>query len=154
MPSGALLFACLALPGYRDCGVYHPMTQEPLVIAACCVGVVVALAACSVGGVRRERAIAIACGVLALASAGLLGFLCLAVNTVYAGATLALDAAGSLVLGCLIWEREARGKPDTASYLLRIIVPLVIVALALTALLSPWKPAEDRPVDVPYLGPT
>lgn len=43
-PAGVLLFACLLLPGYRDCGVYHPMPQEPLIIAACGAGLIVALA--------------------------------------------------------------------------------------------------------------
>jgi len=150
IPSGSLLFACLALPGYRDCGINHTMTSQPPVIAVCVLGLVVALA--SLVPVRHgERWVAIGAVVLSMLAVGTMTLACAAFDQVYAGITLGLAASVSLAAGALIWEREARGRPETATRYLRVLAPLIAVAIAITAAASTWTPPPDDPPDVPVM---
>ncbi|HEU4734860.1 MAG TPA: hypothetical protein VFT22_43510 [Kofleriaceae bacterium] len=149
VPSGALLFACLFLPGYRDCGINHAMSSEPPLIAVCVLGVAVALAALVLVRGRAERWVAIGCVVLSVLAAGLLALACAAVDEVYAGITVGLAAALSMAAGGLVWEREVRGRPDAAARYLRVLVPVVIAGTAIVAATSTWSPPPNRPPDVP-----
>lgn len=153
MPSGSLWFVCIWLPGYDSCGEHRPMNGDPLLIAICCIGVAVIAVSWLARGSRFERAIAILCALPALAFAAIFGTMTSS-GGAYLGVHLAFVSSTSLVLGCLVWEREARGRERTARYLLRISLVLMTLALALTALLSTWRPPPDHPIEIPYVGPT
>ena len=151
IPSGSLLFACLALPGYRDCGINHTMTYQAPVVAVCVLGLVIALASLVPVRGRGERWVAVGAVVLSMLAVGTLTLACAAFDRVYAGITLGLAASVSLAVGSLIWEREARGRPETATRYLRVLVPLIIAAIAITAAASTWSPPPDHPPDVPVM---
>lgn len=153
VPSGVLWFLCIWLPGYRDCGVHHPMNDSPELIAMCCIGLLVIAVSWLMRGIRFERATAILCALPALAFAALAGTITFS-GTAYIGMNLAFVSAAGIVLGCLVWEREARGKYETADYLLHAVIILMMFALVLTGVLSTWHPPPDNPVQAPYLGPT
>ena len=149
MPSGAVLLACLALPGYRDCGHVRAMTYEPVVAAACCIGAVFLIAGCVVRWLardeRREHVVAIVCAALAKLSMALFILLCTS-QRVYVGLALALASSASLFVGGLIWEREAFGRDEVAAKLFRVALPVVILALVATATFAEWHPRPDDPV--------
>jgi hypothetical protein len=149
IPSGLLLFACLALPGYRDCGTSKAMTSNPLLVAICWFGLVAAVCAAAVVRRNGERWVAIGVAVVALVAVGLLVLACAAFDRVYAGITLGLAAAVGVAGGCVIWEREARGRPEAAAAYFRLLVPFVAVGALATAALSTWKPVPDKTIDVP-----
>jgi ABC-type amino acid transport substrate-binding protein len=139
MPSGGLLFGCLALPGYRECSVNYAMTSEPLLVAVCVIGLAAAVCALAVARRRFERKVAIGFIVLAVVAAGVLTFACAAVDHVYAGISVGLAAAVALIGGTLVWEREARGRFETAVRYLWVLAPLSVAAIAITAMLSTWE---------------
>lgn len=142
------MLACLALPGYRDCGVNHAMTSEPLIVAVCAIGLVVAAAALLPLRARAERWVAIGGVVLAMVAVGMLSLACAAFDQVYAGVTLGLAASVSLAAGGLVWEREARGRAETATEYMRLFVPLIVVGIVVVAAVSTWDPPPDHPPDV------
>jgi drug/metabolite transporter (DMT)-like permease len=148
LPSGSLLFACLALPGYRDCGVNHAMTSEPLIVAVCALGLVVAVAALVPWRARVERWVAIASIVLSVVPVGMLSLAAVAFDRVYAGVTLGLAASVSLAAGAVVWEREARGRAETARDYMRLFVPLIVVGIAIVAAASTWTAPPNHPPDV------
>lgn len=148
LPSGSLLFACLALPGYRDCGINHAMTSEPLVVAVCVLGLVIALTALVPMRGRAERWVAIGGVVLSVLAAGTLSLACAAFDRVYAGITVGLAASVSLAAGAVVWEREARGRDETARQFMRVLVPLIVAGIVIVAAASTWTPPPDRPPDV------
>jgi hypothetical protein len=145
------LFGCLALPGYRDCGVNHAMTSEPLIVVVCALGLVVAAAALVPWRAQTEHWMAIDGAALAVLAVGMLSLACAAFDQVYAGVTLGVAASVSLAAGALVWEREARGREETARYLLRVLVPLIVVGIVVVAAVSTWDPPPDRPPDVPIM---
>lgn len=142
------MFACLALPGYRDCGVNHAMTSEPLIVAVCALGLVIAVAALVPWRARAERWVAIASIVLSVVPVGMLSLACAAFDRVYAGVTLGLAASVSLAAGALVWEREARGRTETAREYVRLFVPLIVVGIVIVAAVSTWTPPPNHPPDV------
>jgi hypothetical protein len=148
LPSGSLLFACLALPGYRDCGINHAMTSEPMIIAVCALGLVVAAAALVPLRAQAERWVAIGCVALAVVPVGMLSLACAAFDRVYAGVTLGVAASVGLAAGTVVWEREARGREETARYLMRVLVPLIVVGIGVVAAASTWTPPANHPPDV------
>jgi hypothetical protein len=151
IPSGLLLFACLGLPGYRDCGTNHTMTSNPLLVAGCLVGLVAALCAIAVARRRGERWLAIAIVALGTLALGVMALGCAALDQVYAGITLGAASSVGVMAGGLIWEREARGRPEAAATYFRLLVPLVVVGTVATAALSRWTPLPDQPIDIPPL---
>jgi hypothetical protein len=153
VPSGSLLFACLALPGYRECGINKPMTHEPVLIGACLLGAAAAVCAFALARRRGERWVAIALIVAAGLAAGVLTFGCVVVDRPYAGITMALAASLSLAGGGLAWEREARGRFKAATRYLKVLVPLVVAAIAITAALSTWKPPANEVIATPSWFP-
>lgn len=154
-PAGLLLFACLALPGYRDCGRSVAMASDPLLVVICGFGLIVAALSIAVPPrARGERWIAIALVAGAVAAASTLALEWLARDHAYAGVTLGTETAACLVAGAVVWEREARGRDATASRLLRALLPLAVAGAAATAALSDWVPEpDDTPAAIPYLGP-
>jgi drug/metabolite transporter (DMT)-like permease len=151
IPSGLLLFACLALPGYRDCGTSKAMTSNPLLVATCLFGLAAAVCAAAVVRRKGERWVAIAVAVVAVVAVSLLVLACAAFDRVYAGITLGLAAAVGVAGGGAIWEREARGRPEAAAAYFRLLVPVVAVGVIATAALSTWKPVPDQVINVPSL---
>jgi hypothetical protein len=127
------------------------MTSEPLIVAVCVHGLVVALAALVPWRARAERWVAIGGVMLAVVALGMLSLACAAFDRVYAGVTLGVAASASLVAGAVIWEREARGREETARYLMRVLVPLIVVAVVIVAAASTWAPPANRPPDVPVM---
>jgi drug/metabolite transporter (DMT)-like permease len=148
LPSGSLLFACLALPGYRDCGINHAMTSEPLLVMVCVLGVVVTLAALAPLRARAERWVAIASVVVSVLAAGVLSLACAGFDRVYAGVTLGLAASVSLAAAGVVWEREARGRDETARQYMRVLVPLIVAGIVIVAAASTWTPPPDQAPDV------
>jgi lysylphosphatidylglycerol synthetase-like protein (DUF2156 family) len=154
IPAGLLLFACIALPGFRDCGRSVAMAGDPTLAAICGFGLIAAALSIAVRPrVRGERVAAIALVASAVVAAGFLGLEWLARDHVYAGITLGTAAAICLVAGAVVWDREARGRDETARRFLRVLLPLAIVAVAAIAALSDWAPAPDNSPNIPYLGP-
>ena len=127
------------------------MTSEPLVVAVCALGLVVALASLVPVRARSERWIAIGGVVMSVLAIGTLSLACAAFDRVYAGITLGLAASASLAAGSLVWEREARGRPETARRYLRVLVPLIVAGIAITAAASTWTPPPDHSPDVPIM---
>lgn len=153
-PAGLLLFACIALPGYRDCGHSVAMAGDPALAAVCGFGLIAAALSIAVRPrLRGERGVAIALVASAVVAAGFLGLEWLARDHAYAGVALGTAAAACLVAGAVVWEREARGRDETARRFLRVLLPLAIVAVAAIAALSDWVAAPDHSPDIPYLGP-
>jgi peptidoglycan/LPS O-acetylase OafA/YrhL len=153
IPAGVLLFACVALPGYRDCGVSTAMAGDPLLVAICAFGLVAAALSLAVPARgRAERWIAIVLSAASFAAAGLLTLEWLSRNEAYAGVTVGTAAATCLLAGTIVWEREARGRDATARRLLRILQPLALAAVAATAALAEWTPLPDRDPATIYLG--
>lgn len=149
-PAGCLLFLCVALPGYRDCGRNAPMTENPLLIAICLFGLVAVICAFAFAGRRVERWIALACLLLNVLAVGLLVVACLAFDEPHVGLTLGLAAAASLLVANVVWQYEARGRDALRS--VQILVPLVVAALSATAALSTWHPRPNQQINIP-LGP-
>lgn len=147
MPAGLLLFACVALPGYRECGRSVAMASDPIMIGLCSFGVFAAIAAIAVPRDRWERRFAIAFTVLALIVSGLFGVRWADADEAYAGLTLATASSLGYAAGGLIWEREARGRPEAAAMRLRWLAPLVLAAWAAIAALSTWHPPPDDKPD-------
>lgn len=127
------------------------MTSEPLLVAVCALGFVVALAAVLPLRARVERWVAIGGVVLAVVAVGMLSLACAAFDRVYAGVTVGLAASVSVAAGALIWEREARGREETARSYMRLFVPLIVVGIVVVAAASTWAPPPDRPPDVPVM---
>jgi hypothetical protein len=144
-PSGVLLFACLALPGYRECGHSHAMTSDPILVATCSFGVLAAVLSLVIAAGRWERWVAIAVVVGAVLAAGLIGLACGSYEQVYAGLSLAAVTSASLVVGALAWQYEARDHAEIARQLVRWTLPLAIVALAGAAVFADWQPGPDDP---------
>jgi hypothetical protein len=147
------LLACLALPAYRDCGINNSMTSTPLLVGICLLGAAAVACAFALARRRGERWVAIAFIVAAGLAAGVLTLACAAVDRVYAGITMALAASVSVAIGGLVWELEARGKFEVAAGYLKVLVPLVVAAIAITAALSTWDPPPNEVIQIPYLGP-
>ncbi|HSR99199.1 MAG TPA: hypothetical protein VLM79_19220 [Kofleriaceae bacterium] len=97
---------------------------------------------------RAERWVAIGSVVLAVVAIGMLSLACAAFDRVYAGVTLGLAASVSLAAAGLVWEREARGREETARYLMRVLVPLIVVGILVVAATSTWTPPPNEPPDV------
>jgi hypothetical protein len=152
VPSGGLLAACVFLPGYRDCGTNRTMAGNPLLVGICAFGVLVVVISFLLSRRRGERWVAIACIAGATACHLLLWFAWTIVEHAYAGLTLGLTASLSLAAGGLIWEREARGTLSTATTYLRVLAPLAIAGVAITALLSTWHPPPSKAyqIDFPF----
>lgn len=156
IPAGLLLFACLALPGYGDCGHSTAMAGDPLLVAICVLGLVVAALALAIPArSRSERWIAIVLIAACFAAAGLLALEWLGHDEAYAGITVGTATATCLLAGTVVWEREARGRDAAAGRLLRLLQPLAVAALAVTAALAVWIPPPDSdPASaMRYLGP-
>ena len=153
LPSGSLLLACLALPGFRDCGATRPMTTNALLIGICLVGGAAVICALALARRRAERWVAIAFIVLAGTSAGVLTVICAAVDRVYAGITMALTASVCVALGGLVWQREARGGFAAATLYVKVLAPLMVAAFAITAAVSTWHPPPDEDVVLPTWFP-
>ena len=124
------------------------MTHEPLLVGACLVGLVAAVASIAFAGRRFEHWIARASIAAAVIAAGILSLACAAADEAYAGVTLGIAASASLMGGGLVWEREARGSEAAALYL-RVLAPLAIAAVAFTAALSEWHPPPETEITVP-----
>ena len=124
------------------------MSSEPVLVAVCTVGLVVAAVALVAARARGERWLAIGGVIVSVLAAGVLSLVSAAADCVYAGVTLGLAASVSIAAGSLVWEREARGRHDTARRYLRVLVPLVVAGIAIVAVASTWDPPPDGPSPV------
>ena len=132
------------------------MASDPELVAICGFGLVAAVLSIAVRSrTRGERGAAIALGASAVVAASALGLEWIARDHAYAGITLGTGAAACVLAGAVVWEREARGRDATARRLLRMLLPLTVLAVAAIAALSDWVPAaDDNPAAyIPYLGP-
>jgi len=145
VPSGLVLFACIALPGYRQCGDNLAVRDDPYLAGGCCVGLVVAIAALAFANRRRELAIAVISTVLTTLVLGLFSLGATAVDAVFAGVAIGAAAAAGLVFGTACWLLEVRNR--SVGPLLAVGGALVVVVIAITAISSTWVPP---PADPPH----
>jgi hypothetical protein len=124
------------------------MTSEPMLVAICVFGLVIALAALAPVRARGERWVALGALVAAVLAAGVLSLACAAFDRVYAGITVGMAASVSVAAGALVWEREARGRDETARQYMRVLVPLIVAGIVIVATTSTWNPPPDHPPDV------
>ena len=142
VPSGLLLFACIALPGYQSCGGNVAMHEDPYFAAACSVGLLVAIAALAFANSERERGVAFLSAVLTTLVVGLFALGIAYPGFVYAGITMGGATAGALLFGTVLWVFEVRDR--RIGWALAVGGTLLVVLLAVTAVYSTWVPPPRR----------
>lgn len=147
VPSGIIAFACLFLPGYRDCGKNIAMLDRPATASACIVGLVVAVLVLVFTRHRAELGVAIGCLVVTIFAAGLMVFGVVATTT-FVGVNLAAAALLGLAAGSVCWLIEVRG--NQTHVVLTVLVPLAATLYVTVAALSTWHPPPEDHQD---LGP-
>ena len=143
IPSGVVVFLCLFLPGYRECGSNVAMADKPILAAICIAGLVVAIAALP-GRHAAERAVAALCAGASGLATGITA-LALAASETYIGVRLAMAGLVGLAAGCTCWMFEVLDddKPSPR--------PMPVVAMTVGAMLlwstiaatSTWEPPPE-----------
>jgi cytochrome bd-type quinol oxidase subunit 1 len=146
IPSGLVLFACIGLPGYRDCEHNTAMREDPFFATSCGLGLLVAIAAMTFVRRRGERAAAITSIVLMMLVVALFALGNLAYHPVFVGMTLGLVATLATLAGAILWEREVRGRSIERA--LRVVFPVALVAAIATAALSTWNPPPAEHINI------
>jgi hypothetical protein len=150
VPSGLLVFACIALPAYRQCGRNTAMCDDPYLASACTIGLLVAVAALVSANRRFERGVAVASLVVTVLVLALFELGLVAMRPVYAGLTIGHASALTLLSGTVLWLREVREREIGRAPI--IVGGLATVLLVATALVTTWVPPPPREADVnPFL---
>jgi cytochrome bd-type quinol oxidase subunit 2 len=150
VPSGLLLFGCIALPAYRGCGRNTAVYEDPYFAAASSVGLLVAIAALAFANRERERGVAFASTVLTSFVFGLFALgVAYGPGPVYAGITMGAATAMALLFGTVLWLFELRDRQ--IGWALLAGGTLLVALLAVTAAYSTWFPPPAKEVN--FVGP-
>jgi hypothetical protein len=114
--SGLLLFTCITLPAYRDCGHNTQMRDDAYLAGTCGIGLLVAMAALVCANRRHERVFAVASTVLASLVVALFALGVAAVRPMYAGITMGAATAASLWFGTVLWLRGCAAATSAAHW--------------------------------------
>ena len=147
MPAGLVLFACLFLPGYSECGrasVIEETGSNPWFVGIGVVGLLVAVAAWLLAGRAGEVFAAIA-GIVASAIAMLMTAFYIVFKYGLVGMYLTSASAVGLLCGSIVWVTEAgdRQRHAERSYAILIVGAGILAIYGVVALVSPFQEPAD-----------
>jgi len=146
MPAGLLLFVCLFLPGYSECGRSEitETASNPYFVGIGVVGLLVAVASWLLAGRSGELFAAIA-GIVASAVALLMTAFYIVFKYGLVGMYLTSAGAVGLLCGSIVWVTEAgdRQRHAERSYAILAVGVAILVIYLAVGLISPFEEPAD-----------